>query len=130
MTCIPENVRQAWENRDGPAIFATVDAAGAPNIIYVTCVALYGDDRFVIADNYFHKTRRNLQTGCTGALLFREKEGKAYQVKGTLAYHTGGEIFENMKTWNPPPHPGHAAVSLLVEQAFSGAERLGCFEFK
>ncbi|MGC9326865.1 MAG: pyridoxamine 5'-phosphate oxidase family protein [Candidatus Hinthialibacter sp.] len=124
MTCLPESIRQAWGDREGPAIFATIDDGGVPNIIYVSCVGLYGDDRFVIADNYFHKTRRNIQTNSKGALLFREKEGKAFQVKGTLTYHTGGEIYENMKTWNPPQHPGHAAVSLHVEQAFSGAEPL------
>lgn len=124
MTCLPESVRQAWEDRDGPAIFATVDESGTPNIIYVTCVAMYGDDRLLVADNYFHKTRDNLKVSHTGAMLFRDKSGKAYQVKGKLEYHTEGDIYENMKTWNPSQHPGHAAASILVEQVFSGADQL------
>ena len=124
MTSLPETVRQAWEDRDGPVILATIGADGAPNIIYVTCVGVLGDDRIVVADNYFDKTRKNLLRGCQGAILFRDKKGKAYQIKGSLEYHTKGEVFDFMKTWNPPEHPGHAAAALRVEVVFSGAEKL------
>ena len=124
MTSLPENVRQAWEDRDGPVILATVGADGAPNIIYVTCVSIFGGDRIIVADNYFDKTRKNLLRGCKGAILFRDKKGKAYQIKGSLEYHTKGEVFDFMKTWNPPEHPGHAAAALRVEEVFSGAEKL------
>jgi len=63
--------------------------------------------------------------GCKGALLFRSKDSKAYQVKGTMEYHKEGEIFKHMKTWNPPQHPGRAAAALKVEEAYSGSEKLG-----
>ena len=124
MTVLPEVVRQAWENRDGPAVFATVDEAGVPNVIYVGAVGLHNNERIVIADNYFHKTRRNVLRGGIGAFLFLDKPGKSYQMKGKLEYYTDGEIFELMKSWNPPQHPGHAAAALLVEQVFCGAEQL------
>ena len=124
MRALPDSVLQAWEDRDGPVILATVSSDGVPNIIYATCVAAFGDDRLVVADNYFDKTRRNLLAGGKGSLLFRCKKGKAYQVKGTLEYHTDGEVFKHMKTWNPPKHPGHAAAALRVEEIYSGAEKL------
>ena len=124
MISLPENVRQAWEDHDGPVILATVSPDGVPNIIYATCVGAFGDSRLVVADNYFDKTRRNLLAGGKGSLLFRSKAGMAYQVKGTLEYHTDGEIFEHMKTWNPPKHPGHAAAALRIEEVYSGAEKL------
>ena len=124
MTSLPESVRQAWEDRDGPIILATVGEDGVPNIIYAASVGIYGDDRLVVADNYFNKTRKNLLRDGRGCILFRDKSGKAYQVKGSLEYHTEGEIFERMKAWNPPKHPGHAAAALRVEEAFSGAEKL------
>ena len=124
MPPLPANVRQAWENRDGPVILATVSLDGVPNIIYVGCVGAFGDDRLVVADNYFDKTRRNLLAGSKGALLFRSKDGKAYQVKGTLEYHAEGEVFQHMKTWNPPQHPGHAAAALRIEDVYSGAQKL------
>jgi hypothetical protein len=124
MAFLPEHVRHAWEDRDGPAILATVSEKGVPNIIYVNCVAPFGDDRPVVADNYFNKTRKNLLRGSKGALLFRDKTGKAYQVKGRLEYHTEGEVFDHMKTWNPPKHPGHAAAALRIEEVYSGADKL------
>lgn len=124
MTCLPESVRHAWEDRDDPVILATVNENGVPNIIYVTCVGMYADDRLVVADNYFDKTRKNALKGGTCSMLFRDRQGKTFQVKGRLEYHTGGEIYDFMKTWNPQQHPGHAALALRVEEVFSGAERL------
>ena len=124
MATLPEQVREAWEDRDGPLIMATIGKDGLPNIIYVTCVGIFGNDRLVVADNYFGKTRKNICEGGKGSLLFRDKKGKAYQVKGTFEYHTKGEVFEQMKSWNPPEHPGHAAAALLVEEVYSGAEKL------
>lgn len=124
MSALPKIVREAWEDRDGPVILATVDDDGTPNIIYATCVGLFGDGRLVVADNYFDKTRRNLLRGGRGALLFRSKKGNAYQIKGTLEYHKDGEMFAFMKSWNPPTHPGHAAAVLKVDAAYSGAEKL------
>ena len=124
MSALPQKAREAWENRDGPVILATVSKDGRPNIIYATCVGIFGNDRLVVADNFFDKTRRNLLQGCKGALLFRSKDGKAYQVKGTIEYHKEGEVFKWMKTWNPPQHPGHAAAALKVEETYSGAEKL------
>ena len=121
---VPKEVREAWDDRDGPVILATVDSQGVPNIIYATCVNMFGDDRIVVADNYFDKTRQNLLAGGKGALLFMSKKGKAYQVKGTLEYHKSGEVFEHMKTWNPEKHPGHAAAALRIEEVFSGAKKL------
>jgi uncharacterized protein len=124
MKALPESIRQAWEDRDVPLILATVSPCGTPNIVYVTCVGTFGDDRLVVADNYFDKTRRNLLAGGKGSLLFRSKKGKAYQVKGTLEYHTSGEVFDHMKTWNPSQHPGHAGAALRIEEVYSGAEKL------
>ena len=124
MASLPTSVREAWEDRDGPVILATVSPEGLPNIIYVGCVGAFGEDRLVVADNYFDKTRKNLLNGGKGSLLFMSKEGKAYQVKGTLEYHTDGEVFDHMKTWNPPSHPGHAAAALRIEEVYSGAEKL------
>ena len=125
MASLPDDVRKAWEDRNGPVILATISEDGVPNIIYVGCVGAFGDDCLVVADNYFDKTRKNLQRqGGKGSMLFRNKEGKAYQVKGTLEYHKEGEIFDHMKAFTPSQHPGHAAAVLRVEEVYSGAEKL------
>ena len=121
---IPEVVKEAWGKREGPAILATVDGTGVPNIIYVGAVGLYGDERLVIADNYFDKTRRNIKAGSKGAVLFMTSDKKAYQLKGSLEYHSAGPVFDDMKKWNPPQHPGHAAAALVVVEVYSGAQRV------
>jgi uncharacterized protein len=124
MSKMPEILNQAWENREGPLVFSTVDAEGSPNVVYVTCVGKYNADTIVIADNYFNKTRANIFSGGQAALLFITREGKSFQLKGKLEYHTSGDLFDYMKGWNPKKHPGHAAVAFKVESIFSGAEKL------
>ncbi len=124
METLPEKVRQAWADREGPAILTTMDADGTPNAIYASAVGMFGDGRIVVADNYFDKTRRNIQRGSRASILFMTKQRKAYQVKGVLEYHTSGPVFDDMKKWNPPKHPGRAAAALAAEAVYSGAERI------
>ena len=124
MAKLPDAVSKAWEDREGPVIFATVSKKGVPNIIYATCVCKYNEEKLVIADNFFDKTRKNILDGSKGSLLFMTKSGKAFQVKGSLEYHKDGEIFEDMKKWNPEKLTGHAAAVVKVEEVFSGAEKL------
>lgn len=124
MVVLPETVSKAWDEKEGPVIFSTVDEDGMPNAIYVTCVAKYGEEMLLVADNFFDKTRKNIFSGSKGSMLFITSEGKSYQVKGSIEYHQEGSIFEDMKKWNPTKHPGHAAVALKIEEVYSGAEKL------
>lgn len=124
MAALPEKVSNAWEDREGPIILSTVNGAGIPNTIYATCVSKFSEDTIVVANNYFSKTLENILAGSKGSILFITKEGKAYQIKGSIEYHKEGSIFEDMKKWNPKQHPGHAAAALKVEEVYTGAEKL------
>ena len=124
MIDLPQIVSDAWEEREGPIVLTTVDPEGTPNAIYATCVRRYSASTFVVADNYFNKTQANIVSGSEGSLLFITKEGKSYQVKGQIEYHTEGELYDDMKQWNPERLPGHAAAALRVEQVYSGGEKL------
>lgn len=124
MSVLPEVFTNAWDNRDGAVVFTTVDSSGAPNSIYATCVSLFEGDSIVVANNYFDKTMKNIEGGSKASVLFITTDSKAYQAKGTLEYFTDGEIFEDMKTWNPEKHPGHGAAVLRVQSVYSGAEKL------
>jgi predicted pyridoxine 5'-phosphate oxidase superfamily flavin-nucleotide-binding protein len=124
MKALPESVRTAWANREGPVVLATVDTTGIPNAIYASSVREYGDDTVVIADNYFKKTRANILAGSRGALVFITKERKSYQLKGPFEYLTSTPIFDGMKQWNPTKHPGVAAAALKIEHVFCGGEQL------
>ena len=124
MSVLPKEVSKAWEERKGPIIFTTVDKNEVPNAIYATCVNKFAEDTIVIADNYFNKTKNNILEGSKGSILFITNEGKAFQIKGAIEYHKEGDIFEDMKKWNPKKHPGNAAAALKVEEVYSGAEKL------
>ncbi|TFH15213.1 MAG: pyridoxamine 5'-phosphate oxidase family protein, partial [Lentisphaerales bacterium] len=75
MPTLPEDVSKAWDNREGPVVFTTVNGNGTPNSIYATCVKKFSDDKLVIADNYFSKTRSNILAGSKGSILFITKDG-------------------------------------------------------
>ncbi|MBW2563452.1 MAG: pyridoxamine 5'-phosphate oxidase family protein [Deltaproteobacteria bacterium] len=124
MAALPEKVSKAWEDREGPIILSTIDGDGIPNAIYATCVSIFSEDTVVVANNYFSKTLKNILAGSKGTILFITKEGKSYQIKGSIEYHKEGSIFEDMKKWNPKKHPGHAAAALIVEEVYTGAEKL------
>jgi predicted pyridoxine 5'-phosphate oxidase superfamily flavin-nucleotide-binding protein len=124
MPALPSSVSKAWDERKGLVILTTVDTNGVPNAIYASCVSKYSEDTIVVADNYFDKTRKNILAGSKGSILFITKDGKAYQIKGSIEYHTEGEVFEDMKRWNPKQRPGHAATVLKVEEVYAGAEKL------
>lgn len=124
MATLSDEVSQAWEDRDGPIVLATVDEHGKPNAIYATCVNKYSNEKIVVADNYFSKTRANILAGSNGSILFITKDGKAFQLKGTIEYERSGDIYDDMKEWLAPKFPGHAAAVLCVEEVYSGANRL------
>lgn len=121
---LPKEVSTAWDERKGPIIFTTVDANNVPNAIYATCVKKFDEDTIVIADNYFDKTRANIFAGSKGSILFITNDDKSFQLKGTIEYHKEGDIYNDMKEWNPQKHPGHAAAALKVEEVYSGAKKL------
>ena len=125
MAKLPALLSEAWENRKGALVLTTVSSTGIPNSIYATCVSKYDEETLIVADNYFNKTKENILSGSDkGVILFITEDDKAYQIKGTLTYHVSGDIFDDMKKWNPAKHPGHAAVALKVEEVYKGAEKI------
>ncbi|MBN1267647.1 MAG: pyridoxamine 5'-phosphate oxidase family protein [Anaerolineales bacterium] len=124
MTVLPEEVSKAWEKREKPVVFTTVDPDGIPNAIYATCVSYYNHEAIIVANNYFNKTMANIQSGSTGSILFITKDNESYQIKGTIEYHEQGPVFEDMKNWNPAQHPGHGAALVRIEEVYKGSQKL------
>ncbi len=121
---IPENIKAAWDNKKGPIVFTTIAADGTPNSIYATCVSLYQDNSVIVANNYFNKTIKNIESGSKGVILFITEADKSYQIKGSIEHVTSGPAFDNMKSWNPERLPGVGAAIITVEEIYSGAEKL------
>ena len=97
MATLPKEVSAAWEGREGPVVLTTVDTRGVPNAIYATCVRSFENDKIAVADNYFNKTWTNIQGGSRGSVLFITKDGKSYQVKGSVDYLADGPIYDAMR---------------------------------
>ncbi len=124
MKKLPELVNKAWDNRQDAVIFSTVSADGSPNAIYATSVSKHNENCIVVANNYFKKTIENIRSGSTGSILFITKDDTSYQIKGKIEYLTEGEIFDEMKKWNPARLPGHGVAVIAIEEVYAGAERL------
>lgn len=119
-----ELLREAWKKREGAIVFTTVDGQGLPNSIYATCTEMSAEGKIVIANNYFNKTKKNIDSGSKGVILFIDAEGTSYQAKGSISYETSGKDYDFMKSWNPVKHPGHGATVVSVQHFYSGGEQL------
>jgi len=124
MKTLPKEVCDAWESRKGPIVFTTVDEQQRPNAIYATCVSKYDDQRLLVADNFFGKTRQNILSGSKGSILFITEDDTSFQIKGRIEYHCKGDVYKDMKKWNPIKLPGRAVAILIVEEVYSGSKQL------
>jgi predicted pyridoxine 5'-phosphate oxidase superfamily flavin-nucleotide-binding protein len=124
MAKLTERVCRAWDNKEDKLVFATVDSGGNPNVVWVSCVRRLDDERLLIVNNYFHKTLENALSGSIGSLLFIAPEREAYQIKGTLSYHTDDDVYKDMKAWLDPKFAGVGAIVLTVTEIYFGAEKI------
>lgn len=125
MAKLPEIAIKAWDAHIGPIVFTTVNKNGMPNTIYASCVHRIDDDKIVVANNKMNKTLENIKAGTKATILYITEEKKAFQVKGSLEYFTEGDIYDDMKNrWLDKKYPGYAAVVLMIEEVYSGAEQL------
>ncbi len=124
MITIPEDVLKAWNEKTAPVVLTTISNEGQPNSIYATCVSMFGKNQFLIADNKFDKTLKNILACDKASILFITDDKKAFQLKGSISYQKEGAEFDDMKKWNPPHLAGKGVAILDVEEVFSGAEKL------
>ena len=97
---------------------------GMPNSIWVGCVVKYDEDRLIVADNFFQKTRENIKDKSKGTLLWITEDNESYHVRGSIEYVTEGPMFDRMKKSFSEKLPRVAAAVIQVEEVYSGAEKL------
>ena len=125
MNGINELLETEWTKLEGCPVLSTTGKTGIPNTVYVGEISYDKDiNGFIIADNYFNKTRKNIDAGSKGSVLFLTTEGKAYQIKGEITDYRDGEIYDKMLKFHNPKHPGNSAVVVSVDEAYSGADKL------
>lgn len=119
-----QEIIDAWAEREGATVLTTVSSEGIPNSIWVMSTGLYKNEHIIIADNYFDKTKANILSTGIASVLFITKEGRSYQLKGTMSYHRDGPFYDFMMEVTPPKFPRRAAVVLHATEIYSGSERL------
>lgn len=124
MNTLPQIVVEAWQNKKPAVVFSTVSTDGKPNSIYATCVSVFNNEKILVANNFFNKTMENIKAESYSSILFLTEEDKSYQIKGSLSYFNEGELFDDMKKWNPARLPGHGVAVLEIQEVFAGAEKL------
>ena len=124
MKDIPKEFDIAWNEREPNAVLTTVDIDGIPNSVWVVCLHRLNKKKILVANNSLNKTLSNIKNNPWGALLFLAPERRAYQIKGSLEYHTDGETFQNMRNWLDPKYPGKGALILNIEEVYYGIKQV------
>ena len=105
---IPDNVKAAMNAGLVHRRIAVATAAkdGIPNNVPIGFCFATGDDTLVLVDNYFLKTRKNMEANPWVSITFwdtDESSGKpithaGFQLKGRVAsIETSGKLYEEMK---------------------------------
>ena len=124
ITRLPDEVLAAWDDRDGPIVLTTIDVNGTPNSIYAGITHLTSDGRLAVTDNYFFKTKANIDAQTKACLLFLTKNRKAYQIKGTIDYYATGPLYDEMLAWSDPKHPRKGVAVLNALEVYSGRNKI------
>lgn len=92
--------------------FATSTIDGRPNCIAVSDVRIF-ENKIVVSDNYFHKTRLNLESNPRVSLAVWSSDGEqGYQIKGTAEIFIDGKYKEFLETI--AEHQGYAKKAAIV----------------
>lgn len=124
MPVLTDSVKKAWEDRQGPVVFTTVGKDGNQNNIYSTDASMYGEDRFVVANQFIDKSMKERLPDSTGSLVFVTSDHKLFLVKGHIHYEYKGKNYEFMKSWSDDRHPGHGAAVIDVSEIYENGERV------
>jgi predicted pyridoxine 5'-phosphate oxidase superfamily flavin-nucleotide-binding protein len=80
------------------AVLATASRDGEVNAVPFGAKKIIDDETILISDQYFRKTRANLEANPRASVTFWEgREG--YQFKGTVTLETSGPRFEETARW-------------------------------
>lgn len=103
-----------------PLPIATADKTGKPNVVFVTMWKILDDETLLLVDNFFNKTRKNLEENPNMAIVVYDSDAKrSYQLKGTVDIENTGDKFTSAKEMaDSKKLPGKAAVVFHVKEIF------------
>ncbi|MEM4405812.1 MAG: pyridoxamine 5'-phosphate oxidase family protein [Candidatus Methanomethylicaceae archaeon] len=128
---IPQHVKETLEaaQKERRLVVATSSKSAVPNAAPIGILKIVNDETLLIVDNYFLKTRQNLEENphvSISAWHMEEKEGSlstkaAYQLKGRAKIVSSGELYERVRTEiksKRPELPVKAIVLIKVEEIY------------
>ena len=126
---ITENIKTLLESSN--VSFATSDQNNIPNCNIIACLKVINGNQILFTDNYFNKTRHNLEINNNVSLSFCSNDGnEAYQIKGTAEIFTNGiykEMVDNMECNQGLAHK--AAILVTITEIWDLADpKLICSE--
>jgi len=104
-------------------VVGTASRDGTPNAVPVRFAKLVDDEHILIADNFFLKTRKNLEETPQGTVAFWDQETRnGYQVKGSASIFTSGPMYDEAVAWVHslrPQFKTKAAVLVKIGEVYS-----------
>ncbi|HID27089.1 MAG TPA: pyridoxamine 5'-phosphate oxidase [Methanosarcinales archaeon] len=121
MVKMPADVKEAIE-KQSPMPIATAALSGKPNVIFIGLKKIIDDETILIADNFFNKTRKNLEENPQMSMVVYNKDAKkSFQIKGSVDIKTEGKQYDEMVEWvhsTMVTLPAKAAVIFHVEEIY------------
>ncbi|HEY9246274.1 MAG TPA: pyridoxamine 5'-phosphate oxidase family protein [Candidatus Methanoperedens sp.] len=119
MVKMPPEIRDIVA-RQKPLPIATADKTGKPNVVFVTMWKILDDETILFVDNFFNKTRKNIDANPNMAIVAYDGEiKKSYQIKGTVDIETKGNSFISAKEMaDSKKLPGKAAFIFHVKEIY------------
>ena len=128
---IPDNVKDSLNAalKQRRVVFASTSKECVPNAVPIGIMKFKDDDTIILMENFFLKTKENLEK-CPWAAVtgwnMEEKEGRlvakdGFQVKGKVKVESNGPLYEQIKAEvkaSNPNLPAKAIVLLKVEDIF------------
>jgi hypothetical protein len=101
--------------------FATASGTGIPNVIPIGMCQLVDDETIWIVDNYFLKTRQNLEENPRASLFVWGPEvGACFQIKGEVEIKTEGEDYKKAYSMakSKGDYPAKALIVLKINAVY------------
>ena len=125
MVNIPAEIKDILE-KAAPKYTVAVGTSSkdaVPNAVPVRFAKMIDDEHILIADNFFLKTRKNLEENRQVTVAFWDQETRnGYQVKGTAKIITSGAIYEDTVNWVhslSPKYKTKAAVLVKADAVYN-----------
>jgi predicted pyridoxine 5'-phosphate oxidase superfamily flavin-nucleotide-binding protein len=122
-------IKEIFENEPYHQL-STASCEGVPNVSNIGCKFIREDGAIVIVDNYMKKTKENVVSNPSVAILIR-KDKISYQIKGNGKYLTEGPEYEQARKWmksKGDKYPAKGALIVTVESVYDSTTRASAGE--